>query len=945
MTTASPDDPFLWLEQTESPRALGWVKTQNDRSLGVLKSDARYGEFHADALKVLEATDRIPAPTLVGSAVYNFWQDANQIRGLWRRTGQADYAEAVPSWEPVLDLDTLSKAEHANWVWKGANCPAPRFDRCLVNLSDGGEDAVRVREFDLATKAFKPGGFELPRGKQSADWLDDDTLIVAREWTPGAVTHSGYPYIVKTLKRGQPLDQATEVFRGEVGDVAVDPTVLRDAQHHKLVLIVRATSFFETEITQITAAGPHRLHLPLKTKLHGLLNGALILTVEQDWRFGGQDYKAGSLLAFTPDELADEGKASGAGHLLLAPNSRQSIEQVEVTANRVVAVVYENVRGRLMAFVPGAGGWSAMSLPVRDDSSVGIATASEIDDTLYYNVEGFLEPTRLWRAATTPEAPTLVKSLPARFDASCLEVEQHEVASSDGTKIPYFLVHKKGLVLNGSNPTLLYAYGGFQASMLPSYSATIGKLWLERGGVYVLANIRGGGEFGPAWHEAGLKTHRQLIYDDFAAVGKDLIAREITSARRLGIEGGSNGGLLVGVEFNQHPDLWHAVVIQVPLLDMLRFEQLGAGASWVGEYGTVVNPDERAFLNSISPYHNLKAGVAYPRALLRHLDQGRPGHPRPRPQDGGEDGSDGPALSLFREYRRWPRRQRQPRPAGSEDRTGIHVSNAKADRLSALANTRSSADPLTRAAAWFEELRDRLVVAFEELEDEAPGHLFPGAPGRFELKPWVRAEGGGGVGGMLKGRFFEKCGLHITRVHGTFTPEMAATMPGGADDPQFVATGVSLIAHMVSPRVPAVHMNTRYLATSRGWWGGGSDLTPLLADQRSQDAPDAVLFHDALRRACDAHHPDWYERFKAECDRYFFLPHRNEPRGIGGIFYDRHDSGDWERGFCLHPRCRLGSARRISKDRAPPHDRAVDTGRARRAAHAPGALCRVQSPL
>ena len=612
MTPQPAEDPFLWLEQTESPRALDWVKAHNERSLAVLKGDPRYEPFHAEALKVLEATDRIPIPSLVGAEVYNFWQDADHVRGLWRRTDAPGYVRPNPTWETMLDLDALSTAEKANWVWKGASCPPPNFDRCLVNLSDGGEDAVRVREFDPAAKAFKPGGFDLPRGKQTADWIDQDTLIVAREWTPGAVTHSGYPYIVKTLRRGEALDQATEVFRGEVGDVAVDPVVLRDVKGHRVVLIVRATSFFETEITQITDGGARRLQLPLKTKIHGLLDGALIFSVEQDWTFGGSAYRAGSLVAFTPDQLAGEADAAGSGHLILAPGARQSIEQAEVTATRVVTAVYDNVRGRIVSFEPRADGWRATALPVAEDSSVGIVTASEIDDALYFNVEGFLEPTKLWRADATSAAAELVKSLPARFDATNLQVEQHEVASSDGTKIPYFVVHKKGLVLDGSNPTLLYAYGGFQASMLPSYSATIGKLWLERGGVYVLANIRGGGEFGPAWHEAGLKTHRQLIYDDFAAVGQDLISRKITSPRRLGIEGGSNGGLLMGVEFNQHPELWHAVVIQVPLLDMLRFEQLGAGASWVGEYGTVANPDERRFLASISPYHNLKAGAAYP---------------------------------------------------------------------------------------------------------------------------------------------------------------------------------------------------------------------------------------------------------------------------------------------------------------------------------------------
>jgi prolyl oligopeptidase len=599
---ASTADPFVWLEQ-DSPRAMAWVEQQNARSLAVLKADPRYGVFHEQALKIVNATDRIAAPELIGAGVYNFWQDPANVRGLWRRTGLAGYRAAAPAWETVLDLDALSKAEKANWVWKGVSCPPPHYRRCLLPLSDGGEDATVVREFDLPTKTFVDGGFNLPRSKQTADYLDDDTLIVSRDWGAGTMTASGYPFVVKILKRGQSLDQATEVFRGQASDVAVDPVVLHDSDGRKVVLIARAKDFFHVEYWLLTDHGVVRLDLPEKSSVQGLFHNHLILTLQEDWN----GLKSGALFAVDP--RAD---AAASARLIFAPNPRQSVEQVAITAHRVVAAIYDNVRARIFSFEDHGGQWRSASLPVAENASASLVTASDLDDTLFVSVESFLEPTRLFQADAASGAQEPVKALPARFDASRDEVEQFETASSDGTKIPYFVVHPKGMKLDGTNPTLLYAYGGFQASELPTYSAAVGKLWLENGGIYVLANIRGGGEFGPAWHEAGLKTKRQLIYDDFAAVGRDLIARNITSPRRLGIEGGSNGGLLMGVEFNQHPDLWRAVVIQVPLLDMLRFEQIGAGASWVGEYGSVSNPAEAAFLRSISPYHNLKAGAVYP---------------------------------------------------------------------------------------------------------------------------------------------------------------------------------------------------------------------------------------------------------------------------------------------------------------------------------------------
>ena len=371
LPAASADDPYLWLEDLESPRALAWVETQNARSLALLKGDARYKPFHEEALAIVDAADRIPAPAMVGRAVFNFWQDPGNVRGLWRRTTAQSYAEPNPVWETVLDLDALSAAEKANWVWKGANCPPPRYAHCLINLSDGGEDAVRAREFDLAAKRFTPGGFDLPRGKQSADWLDDDTLILAREWGPGTLTQSGYPFVVKTLRRGQGLDAATEVFRGEPMDVSVDPAVLHDGQGHKAVLIIRAVSFFESKVYLLAPRGLIPLPLPLKSSVEGLIDGQLIVSLKQDWSpaAGAARLPQGALIALDLKAVEEGGPPRVA--LLIAPGARQSIEQVAVTKSRVVAALYDNVRGGLVTFAPDGGAWRQGRLHVAANASVG----------------------------------------------------------------------------------------------------------------------------------------------------------------------------------------------------------------------------------------------------------------------------------------------------------------------------------------------------------------------------------------------------------------------------------------------------------------------------------------------------------------------------------------------------------------------------------------------
>jgi prolyl oligopeptidase len=614
---AAAADPFLWLEQVKDPRAMDWVRAENAKTTDVLANDARYGSLYQAALRLAQAKDRIPQPAILGGGIYNHWQDAEHAHGLWRRTSLADYQQPDSHWQTVLDLDALSAAEKANWFWGGAQCAQPAEQDCMVQLSDGGEDAVTAREFDLREAKFVDGGFLLPGGKQDLGWQGHDALLVSREWSPGELTSSGYPYVVKRLARGQPLGAATELYRGAPTDVGVSPITLRDGAGHELDLIARYLTFFESEYRLAGPQGIKLLALPRKVNIVGLLDNQLILETRQDWRLGdGRSIAQGSLVAIdvarlraAPDQLRPT--------VIYAPEPRKALAEARVTRGRLLVIELDNVRGRASVYTPRTHGhWSRRPLPLPDNATIAIVSTDLHSDRAFVEVTGFLAPESLWLVDLAGGAPRLVKSLPPRFDASHLVVEQLEAVSKDGTHVPYFIVHDRDIRRDGSTPLILQAYGGFQISETPVYSSNLGKLWLERGGAYALANIRGGGEFGPAWHEAGLKTHRQRIYDDFAAVGEDLVARGFTSPAHLGIRGGSNGGLLMGVEFNQRPDLWSAVDIQVPLLDMLRYEQIDAGSSWVGEYGSVQVPEERAFLASISPYQNLRAGVHYPLPLI-----------------------------------------------------------------------------------------------------------------------------------------------------------------------------------------------------------------------------------------------------------------------------------------------------------------------------------------
>ncbi len=630
MTTAR--DPYLWLEEVEGERALGWVREQNARSLAILEGDSRFAQLHADAMTIANSRDRLPTGSVREGHYYNFWQDATHVRGIWRRTPLAQFASGAPQWETILDIDALARTENANWVYKGADCLAGST-RCMISLSDGGKDASTWREYDIARRAFVEGGFVVPEAKSSVSWLDADTLLVGTDWGPGTMTESGYAFIIKRWARGTPLASASEVLRGQAADVGAFSGELEDVDGTRVPIATVANTFFESTVWRLDGAAPQRFTLPPRSSVRGLYKGHLIATLEETWTpqgasAGGVVIPTGSLIAITLDTATGPAPTVTVLH---TPSARQSIEQVAITRDAILIAGYDNVRGRVLRLAYDGRAWVEGQVDLPANGSVSFAGTSSTEQAAFAIYEDFLTPDTLFALEDRATRARAIRSLPAQFDASAFISEQFEAISRDGTRIPYFVLHRRDMAFNGQNPTLLYAYGGFQLSQTPGYSPNVGKLWLERGGVYVIANIRGGGEFGPAWHQAGLRTNRQVIFDDFYAVQQDLIARGVTSARRLGIMGGSNGGLLMGVALNQHPEMVNAAVVQVPLLDMLRYDQLLAGASWVDEYGSPSNREERRFLRSISPYQNLRARPDFPLPFVLTStkdDRVHPGHAR-----------------------------------------------------------------------------------------------------------------------------------------------------------------------------------------------------------------------------------------------------------------------------------------------------------------------------
>jgi len=626
------DDPYLWLEEVEGRLSLEWVEERNRETMAELRSDERYDRFLEQAGELLNAKDRIPYGSIRGKYIYNFWQDTEHVRGILRRTTPASYRAAEPEWETVLDVDALAKAEEENWVYKGTSWLAPGYERCLVKLSRGGTDASVHREFDAVTKRFVEGGFVLPEAKSGVAWVDRDTLLVGTDWGEGTMTESGYPRIAKRWKRGTPLAKAVTVFEGRQEDIGIWPRVM-DSGEETLPMIDQSLTFYTGAYHLIGGGGKlRRLPLPESVDLAGFYAGRILFTLRDAWEVAGRTFPEGALLAIDAAAFRESGELPSI-ETVYTPDDRTSIEGVTVSRSGLYVSLLQNVKGSILRFGVEAksGEWRAEPLPLPPSGTVSLSAANPHSGTVFVNYEDHITPDRLSEYDAGANVLTRLKALPARFRADGLQVSQHTVRSADGETVPYFVIHRKGLKPDGSTPTILYGYGGFEISLKPSYSATIGKLWLERGGAYAVANIRGGGEFGPRWHKAALKTNRQRAYDDFIAVAEDLARRGITSPKRLGISGGSNGGLLVGAIFTQRPDLMNAVVCRVPLLDMMRYTKLLAGASWAAEYGDPGDPKMRAALLKYSPYQNMFPGRKYPKVFIETStkdDRVHPGHAR-----------------------------------------------------------------------------------------------------------------------------------------------------------------------------------------------------------------------------------------------------------------------------------------------------------------------------
>jgi prolyl oligopeptidase len=620
-------DPYLWLEEISGKKALDWAREQNARSTKILQADPMFEPLQERLLKILDSKEKIPAVTKYGKYYYNFWRDDQNVRGLWRRTSLEEYKKEKPQWETVIDLDKLASAEKENWVWEGANVLYKDYDLALVTLSRGGADAAVVREFDLTKKEFVKDGFTLPEAKSQVDWRNRDTLYVGTDFGPGTMTTSGYPRLVKEWKRGTPLASAKLIFEGKATDVSVGASVSHD-HGNTYEFISESPTFFSEEESIRRGDALVKIDKPADAVVSTYVDD-LLLRLRSDWTVGGKTYKSGTLLC---ENLEAYLKGERKFDVLFEPTERRSLAALSATKNYLILTELDNVNSRPYYFSKKDGVWNhtKMEAPAFGTVFVDGIDADESDD-YFLSESNYLTPSSLYIGTLGKPERELLKSLPAFFKTAGLEIQQFNAKSKDGTMVPYFQVGKKGMKLDGTNPTLLYGYGGFENALMPRYEALRGAAWMERGGVYVVANIRGGGEFGPSWHNAARKENRQRAYDDFISVAEDLIGRKVTSPKHLGIEGRSNGGLLMGVMITERPDLFGAVHCGSPLLDMKRYNHLLAGASWMDEYGDPDKAEQWAYISKYSPYQNVSKDKKYPPILITTStldDRVHPGHAR-----------------------------------------------------------------------------------------------------------------------------------------------------------------------------------------------------------------------------------------------------------------------------------------------------------------------------
>jgi prolyl oligopeptidase len=629
---AADEDPYLWLEEVESEKALTWAKERSDADTAVIEKVPEFAEIHTRLLEIYNSRDRIPAPGFRGAWIYNFWQDADHVRGVWRRTFLDEFVKDQPAWEIVLDLDALAEAEGENWVWSEVNCLGPDYRHCMIGLSRGGADATVVREFDTVSKEFVDGGFTVPEAKHQIDWMNENTLWVATDFGEGSLTTSGYPRIAKQWQRGTPLNDATTIFEASIDDVFAF-AYSSHTPEARYDLVNLTPEFFRGTSYLRLGGRLVKIDIPEDAQMQGFFKNHMLVSLRTDWTVAGATYPQDALLAIGLDDFL---KGNRDFEVLFEPSERVALDQVQSTRNHLVYTTLDNVHSRLYRLSPEENGWTKEEIELPGIGTVRLNQRGSSDsffsdstDDFFFTYTDFVTPTSLYLVGNEGETKR-VKSSPEWFDATGMSVAQYQATSKDGTEIPYFVFMPQGFEADGANPTVVYAYGGFEVSRLPRYSGADGASWVARGGVYVLANIRGGGEFGPKWHQAAMQEKHQNNFDDLIAVAEDLIERKITSPKHLGIMGGSQGGLLVGGAFVQRPDLFNAVACAVPLLDMKRYNKLLAGASWMAEYG---NPDtdDWDYIKLWSPYQNLEKNADYPEVFFwtnTRDDRVHPAHAR-----------------------------------------------------------------------------------------------------------------------------------------------------------------------------------------------------------------------------------------------------------------------------------------------------------------------------
>jgi prolyl oligopeptidase len=628
------NDKYLWLEEVDGKKALEFVEKQNKATLAELSAEKDYQDIYDKNLAILNSTEKIAYPTIHGNYAYNFWKDADHVRGIWRRSTLESYKSGKPAWETFLDIDKLSETDGKKWVYKGSEGLYPDYNRFLIQLSDGGGDAVYIKEFDVKTKKFIKDGFSIAEAKGNASYLDKNTLIVSTDFGEGSMTTSGYARQVKLWKRGTFIKDAQLIYEGETTDVRAGGAVVRDGDKQYTILF-KAANFLSGQLSVWVNNKVVPLDIPEDAAIGVIAydrliikNNQFVMQLKSDWTVNNKTYTTGTLLSLNFTELLKGNKEI---KVIMKPDEFSSISGISATKTKLLVNVLTDVTSNLFVYSFANGNWTSKKVDAPKLGAITIDATSELSDQYFFDFENLITPTTLYIGDASTNTFKPYKSLPAYFDASNLEVKQFKAKSKDGTMIPYFMVSRKDLKMDGNNPTLVYAYGGYEISSLPFYWGAMGVSWLNKGGVLVIANIRGGGEYGPKWHQDAMKEKRQNSFDDLYAVSEDIIAKKVTSPKHLGALGGSNGGLLVGVAFTQRPDLYNAIVCQVPLLDMQRYNKLLAGASWMSEYGNPDIPEEWAYLKKYSPYHNLKADVKYPEVYFgtsTRDDRVHPGHAR-----------------------------------------------------------------------------------------------------------------------------------------------------------------------------------------------------------------------------------------------------------------------------------------------------------------------------